>query len=112
MKITREINGKQVEFELTPSELYLAFEEQQEAFDKEDILMYIDGFDSEDFESYGVSEQAFRHLVPTMAYLKRRYQDKYDMDWQSARDEAIKDAIYRYKNEQEEAKKHGSEQIV
>lgn len=36
MKITREINGKQVEFELTPSELYLAFEEQQEAFDKED----------------------------------------------------------------------------
>lgn len=112
MKITREIDGLPVEFELTPSELYLAFEEQQEEFDREDILMYIDGFDSEDFESYGVNEHVFRSLITTMAYLKRHYQSKYDMDWQSARDEAIKDAIYRYKNEQEEAKKHGSEQIV
>jgi hypothetical protein len=42
MKIKRNINGKEMEFELTSNEMYSAFYEQQNQFYKDDILSVLE----------------------------------------------------------------------
>lgn len=94
MKITREINGKPVEFHLTPDELYLAFEEQEHLFDRQDVLSYFDGYEDEDFLSeYNLSKEDVLSRVDDLAYEMRRNITKYDMDWQSARDAAVSELL-------------------
>lgn len=98
MKITRNVNGKAVEFELTRDELYSAYEEQEHIFDKADVEDVFDSMlDEEVIENYGISKSIAEGLLDEMAYRMRHYIDKHDMSLESARDEAITDII----NEQE-----------
>lgn len=92
MKITREINGQTVEFELTHKEMLAAFFEQQEVFDAQDIEMLVENFSEEDFiEIYGLSPSVVLENVEEIGSRMRKNIDKYDMDWESARDEAVSD---------------------
>ena len=92
MKIKREVNGQTVEFELTHEEMRDAFFEQQEAFDAQDIEMLVENFSEEDFiEIYGLSPSVVLENVEEIGSRMRRNIEKYDMDWESARDEAVSD---------------------
>lgn len=94
MKITREIGGKQYEFELTRDELYRAFDEQEHIYDVndiEDVVFYME--DAEVLAEYGISKEAFLAMKDEMAYEKRRNMDKYDMSWDYARDEAVSSVL-------------------
>ena len=92
MKITREINGQTVEFELTHKEMLDTFFEQQEAFDAQDIEMLVENFSEEDFiEIYGLSPSVVLENVEEIGSRMRKNIEKYDMDWESARDEAVSD---------------------
>jgi hypothetical protein len=94
MTITREVNGKEVEFSLTPVELYNAFEEQQHIFDVEDVKNYFDGYSEADFiREYGRPGAEIRLLFGEVAYEMRRNIDKYDMDWFYAREAAISELL-------------------
>jgi hypothetical protein len=92
MKITREVNGQTVEFELTDKEMLDTFFEQQEAFDAQDVVMLIEHYSEEEFvEKYGVSPTVILENSGEIGSRMRRNIDKYDMDWESARDEAVSD---------------------
>lgn len=94
MIITRSIGGKHLDFELTPDELYDAFREQEFLFDREDCKAVIDDLaDDEIFDTYGVTAEQFMAHLDDMAAEKRRNMNKYDMDWEYARDEAIRAVI-------------------
>lgn len=98
MKIQREINGISMEFELTDDELWSAFQEKEQQFDRQDIEDAVCGLEDEDIDDlYGVSREVLESLFDQMAYEKRRNQDRYDMGWEFARDEAIQTVIQRYK---------------
>lgn len=92
MKITREANGQTVEFELTHKEMIDTFLEQQEAFDAQDIEMLVESFSEEDFiEIYGLSRSVVLKNAEEIGSRMRKNIEKYDMDWESARDEAVSD---------------------
>lgn len=96
MTITREIDGKVYEIELTPSEIYGAYVVQEFEFYKDDIRDVICGMSDEDVqEIYGVSRSEFEELIDDMVYEMRRQIDKYDVSWEYARDEAIRSEIKR-----------------
>lgn len=76
MKIGREINGIEYEFELTDNELFNAFEEQEHKFDTENVKnRFIDVISDE--------------LAGDLAYEVRRQMDKYDLSFDYAFGEAI-----------------------
>lgn len=87
MTIKRNVNGIEMEFELTRAERWDAYEEAQHEFDKSDIDAVFDR------EEYGVSESEANDLIDEMAYRMRRYMDKYDCEFGYARDEAIQDVL-------------------
>jgi len=92
MKITREVNGQTVEFELTHNEMMDTFFEQQKAFDAQDIEMLVEDFSEEDFiEIYGLSPSVVLENAEEIGSRMRKNIDKYDMDWETARDEAVSD---------------------
>ena len=92
MKITREVNGQTVEFELTHKEMIDTFLEQQEAFDAQDIEMLVESFSEEDFiEIYGLNRSVVLKNAEEIGSRMRKNIEKYDMDWESARDEAVSD---------------------
>ena len=92
MKITREFNGQAVEFELTHDEMMRTFFEQQEAFDAQDVKALTENFSEEDFiEIYGLSPSVVLENAEEIGSRMRKYMDKYDMNWESARDEAVSD---------------------
>lgn len=95
MTITREIDGKSVQLVLTEDELYEAFEEQQHKFDVEDIRNYFDGLYEEGaFETeYGRSYSEIEAMFDDLACEMRRNIDHYNMDWMSAREEAIEELL-------------------
>lgn len=106
MKIKREVNGQMVEFELTSEELYSAHLEQEHKYDMQDIEDVLEGYrpdGKEDF--YWTYEVPFdrvygnEDLISEMAYEKRRNMDKYDMAWDTARDEAISEILDRHRDE-------------
>ena len=98
MKIEREVNGTMMVFELTDDELYEAYKEKEFMFDVQDIEDVVCGWSDEEFEdSYGIPKEVFDSLVHQMAYQKRRNQDKYDMSWDYARDDAIRTVVAEYK---------------
>lgn len=105
MKIKREINGVPMEFELTDDELWSAFQEKEWQCDRQDIEDAVYDLEDEDVNNlYGVSREVLESLFNQMAYEKRRNQDKYDMDWELARDEAIRTVIRHYKEGRYEIK--------
>ena len=98
MKIQRTINGVKFSIELLPEELVAAYFEQQRKFDIEDIISYGEMFEQKELIDYlGCDYKTFLSLKEEMAQEMRRNIDKYDMDWSSARDEAVRDVINRHK---------------
>ena len=98
MKIQRTINGVNFNIELLPEELVTAYFEQQKKFDIEDIISYGEMFETSELIDYlGCDYKTFLSLKEEMAQVMRRNIDKYDMDWSSARDEAVRDVINKHK---------------
>lgn len=94
MKIKREINGNMVEIELTRGELYEAYLEKQNDFDRQDIEDVFYSFDDDELEDmYGMTRAEIEEKIPEIAHEMRRNIDKYDMQWQYARDAAIEEII-------------------
>lgn len=89
MKIIR--NGK--EFELTKDELFQAYYEQQELFDVENIEMNLDTYLDEDEYELLKNNKEF---IEEAAYQLRRNQDKYNMDYDYALEDAITETSARY----------------
>lgn len=77
MKITREINGVQHEFELTANELYNAHAEQEHIYDTANVKNAISDLSD--------------GLASDLAYEVRRQIDKYDLDFDYALGEAVVD---------------------
>lgn len=109
MYIEREIGGVMRKLELTSSELYEAFEEQQFLYDRSDMLDYIDqcsGYgemtDAEFKGEYGITLDEARENVDSMAEEMRRLIYKYDNDWEYARDEAFRIVVEEIKSERNE----------
>ena len=108
MKIQREVNGQMMEFELTSGELFAAYCEQEHQYDVSDIRDKLEGeMDRGEFEAeYGFPVELVLDnpdLLEEMADEKRRNQDKYDMDWEYARDDAIKSIIDEHREDLEAA---------
>ena len=98
MKIQRTINGVNFNIELLPEELVAAYFEQERKFDIEDIVSYGEMFEQRELVDYlGCDYKTFLSLKEEMAQEMRRNIDKYDMDWSSARDEAVRDVINKHK---------------
>lgn len=90
MKITRGFNGQTIEIELTSQELYEAYLEKQNEFDRQDIEDVFNGFDDDELEDmYGMTRAQLEEKIPEFAHEMRRNIDKYDMSWQGARDATI-----------------------
>lgn len=97
MQITRMINGKEYEIELTKAELYEAYLEQQHYYDKLDVASIAEeNSDKWLDDQYGTTREVFMSLVDDMANEMRRNIDKYDLDWQSARERAVQDVLDEY----------------
>ena len=97
MKIYRNINGQNVEIELNPSELYAAYKQKQHEFDREDIEDLYSWLDPEEIErEWHITKAKLDAGLDEMAYELRRNIDKYDMHWDSARDEAFNDYLTKY----------------
>lgn len=96
MTIKRTVNGEELEFELTDNELTDAYFEQQYLYDTQDVRRAVIGWEDDDVIGvYGVNMETFLELSDEMAVEMRRNIDKYDMDWDYARAEAIRSVIRR-----------------
>lgn len=81
MVITRIINGIEYEFELNSNELYNAYIEQEHKWDVSDV------------------DARYGHLltdeqINSLAYEMRRQRDKYDLDFETAIEEALLNLDY------------------
>jgi hypothetical protein len=77
MKITRMINGQQVEIELMANEMYAAYFEMQDFIDQEDVRSLIDDMSDDELTcEYGVTTEQAYALVPQIAERMRRYMDE------------------------------------
>ncbi len=86
MKIIRD--GKEIE--LTPNELYQAYEEQEHILDMEEVRFTLDCYDDDYLaEEYGMTREQLDELVSEMAYRMRKYMDKYEMSMEYAKNDAI-----------------------
>lgn len=94
MEIYRE--GKKII--LTEQEVFLAYEEQENLYDRENVR--------ENMETYLTAEQYVKlkgnkSFIEEAAFLLRTYLDKNNMTYESAIAEAIKDAAESVKIEEE-----------
>lgn len=99
MKIKRTISVKtesggtqniEQEFELTANELREAFWEQQEEYDRADMMYYLEDNREDLLEQYKRSfVDGLSEYLGGMGAELRRQIDKYDVPWDSARDEAF-----------------------
>ncbi len=97
-KISRNINGKIVEIELTPREQRLAFEKQQQSYNEDAVLNEL----VDCSEDYDITEEEAAPLVGKMARKMQVNIDKYDMHWDEALREAIQEVIEEYNKEKED----------
>lgn len=94
MVIKREIGGETVEIELTERELYEAYIEKQAKYDIEDVECAFTCFEDDELEDmYGMTRVEIEEKIPEIAREMRRNIDKYDMNWQDARDAAIAEIL-------------------
>lgn len=96
MIITREVDGKRLQFALTFREMTDAHSEVQHQIDVSDMEDYIDPFfeDQEWFkESYGVNFTLADSIesIDEMATILRTCLDRYEMSWEYAREEALRE---------------------
>ena len=91
MKITREINGQTVEFELTDNELLDAFFEMQQECDAEDIRDLALDYTEQDFvEAFGVCRSAVFTNAKEIGERLRNYIENCDSWWRTMRDDTVK----------------------
>ena len=94
MKIQRTINGTIFNFELLPDELVEAYFEQQEKFDIEDVVSYLEAYDKEELvESYGLGYSELLKLKEEIAEKMRKNIDKYGISMPDSREEALREVI-------------------
>lgn len=97
MKITRSLNGQNIEFELTSDEVYSAYLQQEHEYDLSDVKDRLMDYDPLNFyEKYNVPlKWVFQNedLIDNIAHEKRKNMDDLDMHWDAALDEAIKDEL-------------------
>lgn len=91
MVIRRQFGSAMKEITLTEAELRRAFYEQQQIFDKTDMEYHI-----EEVEDWLLDEGLLKEDIEMLSdhagelgEEMRRNMDKYDMDWASAKDEAL-----------------------
>ncbi len=88
--ITRNINGTELSIPLTDVEIYSAYKYLQGLFDEQDVRnLILDMSNDEIKKKYGISKKKFEALIPDMAIEMRRNIDKYDVDWEYAREEDV-----------------------
>ena len=93
MKIER--NGKQ--YELTPEELFLAYTEQEHIWDVSSCQANLESYDEESFrEEFGIGKDEARSKLDDIAYEMRRQIDKYDLDFDYARDCAFREILAQF----------------
>ena len=83
MKIKRNVNGQEMEFELTGEEMYKAFYEQQNQFYKDDILYVLE----EEFYTDVDDEQIAQMIEIYDDYLSE------DENWRSYVEKAILEVL-------------------
>ena len=93
MKITREVNGETVEFELTTEERVAAYFEQQEQNDRDDMDLFIEeewADDQEGFkERYGVEYSDAVESLDALGKRLRVHIEGYGTSWEDARYDAL-----------------------
>ena len=90
LKITREVNGEKMEFELTVYELHQAYIEQEHLYDIDDVEIYFEDIEDEDLKmEYGLSRNGLAVKIQDIAYEMRRNMDKYGIGMEQARVNAI-----------------------
>lgn len=90
MEIMRTVDGKKYKFKLTKREIRMAYLEHQHLNDIEDIMDVFNSMsDDELMENYGKTYRELKKLAPDMATQMRKYINRDDVSWQSARDGAI-----------------------
>ena len=97
MTITREIDGKTVEIKLTEQELSSVYYQKQREFDIEDMRDYLCVYydDVEVFkEEFGRGIEEANNSLDDLAGNMRLNMEKYDMSWEYARGEALRDWAY------------------
>lgn len=99
MTINRQIDGKNVQIELTAQELSYAYEEQEHNYDIEDVQNELDCMDDEDFANVGVTRNFTETHIEEIAYKKRENMDKYGMNWEEALGYALRGFFSRAVNE-------------
>lgn len=93
MKITREINGETVEFELVPEEMMSIYYEQQAVNDKADMEEFIEeewGDNQEGFrDRYGADYGKAMESLSELGKRLRVHIDGYGASWEDARYDAL-----------------------
>ncbi len=113
MKITREVNGISMEFELTFSEIREAYLEEQRNCDMEDVECHIEDYEidgeTEEFEEkFGIDVATFRaECIPDATDQYRRWRDRGDeyrgdFFWDTL-EESFKEAARKYRERQKSA---------
>ena len=102
MKIIRNVNGQEMEFELTNDELYSAYLEKEHEYDCQDIQDELENYNYSDdtrndfLNDYGVPfDKVFGNdeLISVLAFEKRHNIDHFGMEWTSARDNAFVEVL-------------------
>lgn len=100
MVIKRQVaGGQELLIELTAKELCDAYHEQEHKYDVEDVQNVFDNMEDEEFEERGLTRKEAESRIDEIAREKRRNINKYDMSWELALDEALKDFWSEYENE-------------
>ena len=101
MKIVRKQGSSKIFYELTMSQLRRAYEEYEHICDVQDIRDKIEQDEDEDTNCYhNVPVDWLEQHIDEIAYLKRKYIEKYGTDW----DVAVEDALDDYISDRYEAK--------
>lgn len=94
MEIKREIDGKSYVFKLTEQEVYDAYAEQEHVFDCDDIRDFLYGWEDEDLiDSFGYDAGEIKENIEDIACEMRRQINKYGVDMEYAREEAIRSVM-------------------
>lgn len=97
--------GVEVEFELTADELRDAFYEQQEIYDRTDMMYYLEEIGQEYLHDIGYKTEFINKLpqyLDDMGAELRRQMDKYDLAWSDARGTAFDIVLQRITSWMEE----------
>lgn len=103
MKVSRIIDGKTIEIELTKDELLEAHNEQEHIWDVSYCSSMLNNMDEESVTAeYGVSKAVAADNIDAIAYEMRRQINKYDLDADYARDVAYTEVLSKVREDLDE----------